>query len=153
MSFVMAGQWQAPKSDRKAPLGFQSHPPRLLRHSPHELCHIPVELWDPQMATLSGHRLETPRRLGNLHCSWVCIQQPQTEPYPQLPPATWSCMEATLSFTETNSNTLALSPGLVSLPIPAWRLSPGITPEKIQPLFSSLALEPEQCVEEGPTII
>ncbi|KAK9542918.1 hypothetical protein VZT92_000740 [Zoarces viviparus] len=63
-------------------------------------------------------------------------------------------MEVTLTFSGENSNTAALSRGLVSIPTPARPLSAWATPEKdkVQPLSRSLLPEPMLCVEVSPTI-
>jgi len=102
------------------------------------------------MEPFTGCHPRTPRRLDTLNC---CLVRRHTT-VRAFPPATCSRMEVTLSFTGENSNTAVLSRGLVSIPTPAWRLTPWATPEKerVQPLSRSLVPEPVLCMKVSPTI-
>lgn len=70
-----------------------------------------VDLWDPHMTPHPGHHPENPRQLGNLQFGAYA-----TATVGNFPLATRSFMEATLSFTRENSNTVALTRGACKYP-------------------------------------
>jgi len=120
----------------------QSPPTRFRCQGPRERRSLPGERWSRPAAPFPGlHRLQEGRILRTA----VCCRSTNNR---FLLPTTHRRREATLSLSGENSNTAALSWGLVSIPPPAQRLSPcRATPEKDQPFSGSLVSEPVLCME------